>query len=725
MRVASRAAQVFGGIVLGLGLAEAGFYAFDGGAFPHLNLYVHDDVLGVRLLPGGSERIQFATNPTTTVRINAEGYRGADWGPPAKDEVVVLGDSQVFGLGVEEDETASAKLAATLGRPVRNAGVPTWGPPEFLLALDEHLAARKPKTVVIVINFVNDLFEVDTPNTQRHAVWDGWAVRLENAPPSVTDFPGRRWLMSQSHLMFGIRKALWTKPEDWGRGVASEGTWTKVVDAASSRPPPVDTKAEEVQVAATVTTAASQRAQVERDIAELYFQVFQGLQTADEGLALEAVVRRAIPGDIVDEHGAAEEARSVAVTAELLREGVKVRAGLEERLRKWAAENPKDKRAAAILDAVARREHLDTELGALSTRVSAVLDGRSPLEDFVRAARDRCDAAGAELLIAALPMDVQVSPDEWKKYGEQPQDMSSTRALLTDLVTGAERLGVRAVDLTDALAAAEPGAFLDADIHMTPKGQAAAADAIAARLAAPAPMAIPGPGLPPGRSRVPTPEELTLAPEVTVKGSTAAHCSTRQLREWLLVWCTPRYGDIKKDAEFYDYAYFEGQEIQPLGVRVNRGEEALTGYSKERYATLVTPLVPGHAVEADFWWTDRTERLTVTWQGDTPVMAFSPVTGVGAPPAPYTCAPKRTRYQSRYLDDSPQIWFGDATRGCDAYTDCAEQRDCAIGTRGHLPTCAEGEVNAGSAGHCRVLCDTTHPCASGACTDWQGGRVCL
>lgn len=345
----NRVLQLLGGTVLGLLLAEGMFRIADRGAFPHLNVYDADAMLGTRLRPGATQRVAFGGNPVTSVRINAEGYRGADWGQPEAGEVVVLGDSQVFGLGVEEDQTASAVLASTLGRPVRNAGIPTHGPPEYLTVLDELLASRKPETVVLVLNFANDLLEVSTPNTRRHAVWDGWAVRLETAPETVMEFPGRRWLFSRSHLVHAVRRAWRTPPE-----AASEATWAGVLGIAHK---------------------------------------------AKEG------------------------------------------------------------------------------------------GGRSPLAGAVAAAKARCDDAGAELLVVALPLDVQVSATEWARYGVEPRDMSGTRVLLEDLVVGAEHLGVRALDATEALAAAEPGAFLDADVHMTPKGQAALAAAIASKLAEPAPVA--------------------------------------------------------------------------------------------------------------------------------------------------------------------------------------------------------------------------------------------
>src|SRR6185436_5126779 len=102
------------------------------------------------------------------------------------DDVLVVGDSQVFGLGVEQDEAFSARLAAAIGRPVINAGVPTYGPAEYRAMIVEQLARRHPRTVVLTINLANDLFEEAHPNRERHAVWDGWAVRRETAPGAVT-----------------------------------------------------------------------------------------------------------------------------------------------------------------------------------------------------------------------------------------------------------------------------------------------------------------------------------------------------------------------------------------------------------------------------------------------------------------------------------------------------------------------------------------------------------
>src|SRR5690242_11001190 len=88
--------RVFAGLALGLALSEVLFCVRARGAFPHLNVYVPDPRLGVRLRPGATERIATGSNPVTSVRIGPEGFRGAGLPPPADGEIVVVGDSQVF-----------------------------------------------------------------------------------------------------------------------------------------------------------------------------------------------------------------------------------------------------------------------------------------------------------------------------------------------------------------------------------------------------------------------------------------------------------------------------------------------------------------------------------------------------------------------------------------------------------------------------------------------------
>src|SRR5262249_55748605 len=127
-----------------------------------------------------------------------------------------------------------AELGRILGVPVIDAGVPTYGPPEYEAVAEEMLERRRPGTVVYVVNFANDLFEATRPNVDRHVVWDGWAVRKETAPASVTAFPGRELLFRHSHLVYALRSFLYARAETGDeRGFPSEGTAADLVGVAA------------------------------------------------------------------------------------------------------------------------------------------------------------------------------------------------------------------------------------------------------------------------------------------------------------------------------------------------------------------------------------------------------------------------------------------------------------------------------------------------------------
>ena len=115
-----QAVRVVIGLSLGLVLTEAAFSWRADRAFPHINVLQSDPELAVRLIPGETQRVKVADNPTSTLTINASGWRGEDVTEPGS--IVVIGDSQVFGLGVDDDETTPAQLAALTGTPPDGRG---------------------------------------------------------------------------------------------------------------------------------------------------------------------------------------------------------------------------------------------------------------------------------------------------------------------------------------------------------------------------------------------------------------------------------------------------------------------------------------------------------------------------------------------------------------------------------------------------------------------------
>ncbi len=93
------------------------------------------------------------------ITIDQNGHRMTPSNPAqAAQKIHVIGDSQVFGWGLSDDETISARLQSLLGPgyQVVNRGVPGLGPPAY-----EEIARSIPESnwVVIVNTEENDFFD--------------------------------------------------------------------------------------------------------------------------------------------------------------------------------------------------------------------------------------------------------------------------------------------------------------------------------------------------------------------------------------------------------------------------------------------------------------------------------------------------------------------------------------------------------------------------------------
>ncbi|MEO6950999.1 MAG: hypothetical protein ABI321_04225 [Polyangia bacterium] len=524
------------GTALGLGLVEVGFHVRDHGAFPHLNIYVRDAKLGVRLRPGSTERISFSGNPPSDVRINSAGYRGADWPAHADNEIFVVGDSQAFGLGVNEQQSFASRLGEQLHRPVANAAVPTYGPDEYEAVLRNELLRRKPRTVLYTINIANDLFEASHPNPQRHTVWDGWAVRKETAPAHITRFPGRALLFRDSHAFFALRGAWYHLGDSEDGSVPSEGGWQELARAGLRDEHERDEakKQSDVQRVRREQQRAALHAEQKEIDALLQKAIAQGDEDSEDLGVGVLHAAQAQPGDIVrTSYG--EGSRPVAAVAAEIKRAADVRDAFAATLR---ARHDKEGLAA-----LARLPRLDTELRAVDgQQVADELQSRSPLRAHLERVAALCKAAGAELVVVVLPLDVQVSKTEWAKYHAEPIDLAASRSLVEDVLGVAARLGARTVDAWPALEKAEPGAFLDGDLHMSPKGHQAVADAIALSLSKPARATLETQALPFGRSAVPTADDFSHGaplPESYYFMSDLQQlgCKGSIVREWLRLSC--------------------------------------------------------------------------------------------------------------------------------------------------------------------------------------------
>jgi hypothetical protein len=148
---------------LALVLAEVAFRVVSGEHVELQGMYTGDETIGVALTPGFRGSVRTAEFDHE-VSINDLGMRDGPVGAkaPGAKRVLVIGDSFVFGVGVDlEDSLPKAlerRLRAALpglGVEVLNAGVPGYSPWQELQALRK-LAPRVGPDVVVQVVFMGD-----------------------------------------------------------------------------------------------------------------------------------------------------------------------------------------------------------------------------------------------------------------------------------------------------------------------------------------------------------------------------------------------------------------------------------------------------------------------------------------------------------------------------------------------------------------------------------------
>jgi hypothetical protein len=403
----------------------------------------------------------------------------------------------------------------------------------------------------------------------------------------------------------------------------------------------------------------------------------------DAWYGAKAVEEGVRAGDILGSVGE-EGWAGPTVTVEMLRAGQRVRNHYREDLKVWVKAHPDDPKAKEIT------ELFDSEAKALAQLQQEAYHIATPIPDspmgrYLRGLKKHCEEAGAELTVLVLPLDVQVSKEEWAKYGLPPQDTSDTLYLIGDIVAISQGLGIRAMSATHALMAAEPGAFLYGDLHMSAKGTKAVAESLARALQGEAPKSYLVPELVVGRSRVPGIEEFALVEPIKTD-KLPSGCSIKRVREWVQAACANK-----------EVFFVEGS-LETL----ERGR--WSGYQ------VISPI---------FW--EHGRSLTV--QIDHLLVEISPKEVIETRPASslQTAGPyPRPCYSPLPWSNRPECQPYNTQEQCNAW------QACVSGSRSNLPECGEGQVNAGSAGWCFEHCeDSVKPCEKGVCTPWNELKICL
>lgn len=206
-------------------------------------MYTEDQKVGYVLTPGFSGVLQRAEFQTK-IEINSMGLRGKEAEPDTSQfGILISGDSQVFGFGVEETLTVAAQLESGLAKifPSRvfrvfNGGVPGYGTVDQFHFLEKYLPIIKPKLVILQFLPVNDFEENRAPAKNRVEVENGMLKYSDESGSQPVSIPwwknAQYWLKNNFHLArfvsdragFIFIKNGWTSNFDamWGEDFSNQ-----------------------------------------------------------------------------------------------------------------------------------------------------------------------------------------------------------------------------------------------------------------------------------------------------------------------------------------------------------------------------------------------------------------------------------------------------------------------------------------------------------------------
>ncbi|MDP6933663.1 MAG: hypothetical protein QGG40_12145 [Myxococcota bacterium] len=222
---------------------EFGIRLKNDGGLAGLNVFENDGILGLRMTPNTTTRLAYKGGPAMDIHINSDGYRGPDFPPLGGPEILVVGDSLTFGLGVEDDQTFSAQLQGLLGSDiaVHNLGVPGYGPLEMEAVATELLESRRPRIIVFTYGLARQGSTVDRPLLEQFTSRYGWVVPVASTDSAQDqteqdgEFLGRRrdvadegatwpfsWLHQYSHAVDELRR--WKASQEFAEQLGDETT---------------------------------------------------------------------------------------------------------------------------------------------------------------------------------------------------------------------------------------------------------------------------------------------------------------------------------------------------------------------------------------------------------------------------------------------------------------------------------------------------------------------
>lgn len=162
-----------------------------------------------------------------TVRINHLGLRDRERGPKTRPRALALGDSSVYGFGVEDEQVFTALLEARVGADVVNAAVPGYSTYQALNLLDARGMDLDPDLLIVATLWSDNNFDsfVDRELLASYQGWEGsWTHRVRAALSTSAAFRWLDWTVRVEPAAVRARKVGWqvggTDPRNGRRRVA-------------------------------------------------------------------------------------------------------------------------------------------------------------------------------------------------------------------------------------------------------------------------------------------------------------------------------------------------------------------------------------------------------------------------------------------------------------------------------------------------------------------------
>ncbi len=156
----------------------------------------------------------------THIHINDLGMRYHEVGPKNRFRVAVVGDSLVWGYGVQDPERYTDRIETALGIDVLNFGHTGYGPVQYLLTMDK-VIAQKPDLVVLSFTLYNDFDDnVHNINAEFYRpyadVVDG---KLAILGQPVPDYRKYTWLKLPTYTQYALGRMVFFMMHDYARPV--------------------------------------------------------------------------------------------------------------------------------------------------------------------------------------------------------------------------------------------------------------------------------------------------------------------------------------------------------------------------------------------------------------------------------------------------------------------------------------------------------------------------